>query len=119
MATIVANGMIKHNNATLRHGIKLPNRNTMKKPNVAEMPAHAVNMPRIDGSQISPTYVMIGASIRPTPSPNKMVAANNVVNDWALYIMIHAIICGILTRNMAFLRPNGSDSQPEKRLPTG
>lgn len=50
MATIVANGIIKQISATLRHGIKLPNKNTIKNPSVAEMPAHAVKMPRIDGS---------------------------------------------------------------------
>lgn len=147
MAIIVASGIVKQISATLRHGIKLPNKNTIKNPKVAEMPAHAVRMPRIDGSleieqkiksyfciifrasdriepiksahQISPTYVMIGASIKPTPNPSKIIAKNTSDNVWDLYIRIHAIICGILTKNMAFLRPNGSASQPEKRLPTG
>lgn len=83
------------------------------------MPAQAVRMPRIDGSQISPTYVIIGASISPTPRPSSTVATKTSVNDCALYIMIQAIMWGTLTMNMAFLRPSGSDSQPEKRLPTG
>lgn len=119
MATMVASGMVRQISATLRHGIKLPSKKTMKKPSVAEMPAQAVSIPRMDGSHISPTYVMIGASIRPTPKPNSTWAENKAVSVCALYIMIQAMICGMFTRNMAFLRPSGSASQPENRLPTG
>lgn len=49
MAISVAMGTVKQINATLRHAVKLPNRNTRNRPSVAAMPAIAINMPRMDG----------------------------------------------------------------------
>lgn len=85
--------------ATFRHSVKLPSVKTINSPSVADIPAIAVITPRTDGSlsnhfknsyvnaffyehfylvevfviahHISPTYVTIGASIKPTPKPNK------------------------------------------------
>lgn len=68
---------------------------------------------------ISPTYVMIGASIKPTPRPSNTLAVNTSAIDVALYIIIQAITCGMFTRNIARFLPNGSDIHPDKMLPTG
>lgn len=76
-----------------------------------------LNYNSIDLYQISPTYVIIGASISPTPSPNNTVAEKTSVSVLALYIKIHAIMCGILTRSIARFRPKGSDNHPENKLP--
>lgn len=45
----VATGIVKQNSATFLQAVKLPRRNTMKRPNVAAMPAIAISIPRIDG----------------------------------------------------------------------
>lgn len=49
IATRVATGTTKQINATFRQAVKLPSRNTKNRPNVAAMPAIAINIPRIDG----------------------------------------------------------------------
>lgn len=69
--------------------------------------------------QISPTYVMIGASIRPTPSPKRTFATKISYTSLALYIISQAITWGIFTKNIARLRPSGSAIKPDIKLPTG
>lgn len=68
---------------------------------------------------ISPTYVIIGASINPTPNPSNVAAMYISSNDDAKYSIVHAMMCGILTKIIAFFRPSGSDTKPEKTLPIG
>lgn len=58
--------------------------------------------------QISPMYVMIGDSIRPTPRPSNEFAMKISVTVVALYNIYHAIINGIFTSNIEVFRPNGS-----------
>lgn len=50
MATIVARGMLKQNNATFRQAVRLPSKNTINRPSVAAMPESAIKTPLIDGS---------------------------------------------------------------------
>lgn len=47
---MVTAGTNAHTNATFRHAIKLPNKNTRNIPIVAEIPAQAVKIPRTEGS---------------------------------------------------------------------
>lgn len=68
---------------------------------------------------ISPTYVTIGASIKPTPRPSSTAAMNISSSDWAKCNIIHAMMCGMLTRIIARFRPIGSVIQPESILPNG
>lgn len=49
-ATIVVTGTARQTRPAVRHAIKLPNKNMRKKPIVAEMDAHDIKIPRIDGS---------------------------------------------------------------------
>lgn len=83
IATTVASGTDRHISATFRHTVSVPSRNTIKKPNIAATPAQAIRMPRIDGCVISPTYVMIGASMKPTPRPSSTAATNTMPVDCA------------------------------------
>lgn len=62
---------------------------------------------------------MIGASMKPTPSPSKMAAMKTISEELANASIVHAMICGMLTRIMAFFRPIGSDIQPDSALPMG
>ena len=47
---MVITGTDEQNSATLRHAVKLPQRNTQKMPEVAAIPAQAVNTPLTEGS---------------------------------------------------------------------
>lgn len=58
--------------------------------------------------QISPIYVMMGDSMRPTPSPSNAFAMKISVALEALYNINQAMTSGIFTINMALFRPNGS-----------
>lgn len=62
---------------------------------------------------------MIGASINPTPSPSKVAAMYISSNDDVKYSIVQAMIWGIFTKIIAFFRPSGSDTKPDKTLPIG
>lgn len=68
-------------------------------------------------NQISPTYVTIGASIKPTPSPRKEAPMKIPVIDVEKYNKYHPNTNGILTHHIAFFRSIGSVIIPENRLP--
>lgn len=76
-------------------------------------------LPLIDGWQISPTYVMIGASIKPTPRPNKIAATYISSSDFAKNSINQPMMCGILTKIIDFFLPSGSKTIPEATLPIG
>lgn len=67
--------------------------------------------------QISPRYVITGASIRPTLTPSKPTADMTISLDVALASVVHATTIGIFTSSMANLRPSWSVIQPEPTLP--
>lgn len=119
MATTVISGTDRHISATLRHNVNVPSRYTTKNPSMAATPAHAIRMPRMDGCVISPTYVMIGASMKPTPRPSSTAATNTSSLDCAKYSIVHAMMCGMLTSIIALRRPIGSEIQPDRALPIG
>lgn len=62
---------------------------------------------------------MIGASIRPTPRPSKANPTYVISSDCAEYKSSQAMMCGMLTRNIALRLPSGSVNIPEKRHPIG
>lgn len=60
---------------------------------------------------ISPTYVMIGLSIKPAPRPSKTLAMKISQTVVELYIIYHAIVSGTFTIIMAVLRPKASNEK--------
>lgn len=69
--------------------------------------------------QISPTYVIIGASIRPTPNPIIAIAIKTISAELAYARSAQPMKCGILNRIMALFRPIGSENQPDMTHPMG
>lgn len=132
---IVNEGTARQTRAAFRQVVTVPITYTIRKPTIAATIEQANRTPRIEGwllgklnlvmvvknqtYQISPTYVRIGASIRPVPNPINTTAAYSSKCDWAKYNRAQAIICGILTKIIDLLRPKGSVTHPERALPIG
>lgn len=68
--------------------------------------------------QISPTYVIIGASINPTPKPSNAIPIKISLSEVEKYNNPHPNKCGILTMSIAIFRPIGSVIIPDNALPT-
>lgn len=63
--------------------------------------------------------MIIGDSMRPTPSPNSTFAMKICQTLFAVYIMTHAIPRGTFTHIIARFRPSESVISAEKTLPSG
>lgn len=61
--------------------------------------------------------MIIGASIKPTPSPNNDNPIKTCGNVVEKYNKNHPTKCGIFTKSIALFRPSGSVIGPERRLP--
>lgn len=85
----------------------------------ADEPGKEVNRALTCGWQVSPRYVIMGASMKPIPIPRMILAANSMGIVLEKQYSSQPTTKGIFTRIIDHLRPKNSTISPDIRLPIG
>lgn len=122
MSTTVTNDTIgtdMFTMATVRHGMAVDIKYEMNEPRMMTNVETDDKGPLSRGSTVSPTYVSMGASLRPMLRPNAThdTYSSNVLS--ARHSTNQPISCGTLTKAKHHFRPIISCSTPDNRPPVG